>query len=207
MAQGAGLFIVITGPTGVGKSTVAQELIQRNQQICKSISVTTRPLRDNEQEGVEYRFKSRQAFEEMIDRGAFIEYVLQFNTYYYGLERAQVEQMRNDGKDVILELDVDGAKRIRRSIPDAVFIYVLPPDITALRTRLESKQISEEERLQYMRRSCDYVGDAMNFRYVVTNDDARTCARRIESIIEAERYLSARNEEAIENLMRQCERS
>ncbi len=205
MSQKEGLFIIITGPTGVGKSSVAQALMRRNADIHKAISMTTRPLREEEKDGVDYLFTSKQSFEEMIDRGEFAEYSLQFNTDYYGIPRNQLEKMSREGKDAILELDMPGAKKLKRNFPRALCICILPPSLNAMEERLRAKYVDEELEKKQMRLTCDRMGDMMNFQYIVVNDDVETCAKNIDSIISAEHFRSIYHEKLLDGLQQQCD--
>lgn len=206
MEQETGLLVVITGPTGVGKSSVCQTLQNDNERLEKALSVTTRPPREGEQDGVDYTFKSPQAFESMIDQGEFIEYSLQNNTDYYGLTWTDIDQRSAEGKDVLLELDVVGARRIRRTFANAVFIFVLPPTIEDMEQRLRSgKKLDDSATKRQVRLACEHIYDAVNFRYTVVNDDLQRCAREIENIIAAEHCRSSRREGFLRQLQNQCE--
>ena len=196
-----GLLLVISGPAGVGKGTINLSLISRNSDIRMSVSATTRQPRPGEIDGVHYFFKTEEAFRQMIDEGAFLEYMRVFDLHYYGTPKSFVEQELAEGRSVILEIDVNGAMRVKAAYPDAVLIFIAPPSMSELKSRLihrgtESSEAIERrfetayQELEFMKR----------YDYVVVNDILDLAIARSEQIISAERCRVSRNGELIEKL-------
>ena len=196
-----GLLLVVSGPAGVGKGTINQTLISRNNDIRMSVSATTREPRRGEIDGVHYFFKSEEAFQKMIDEGAFLEYMRVFNTHYYGTPKSFVEQELSEGRSVILEIDVQGAMRVKAAYPDAVLIFIAPPSMSELKSRLIHRGTESteaiERRFQTAYQELEYV---KQYDYVVVNDILDLAIARTEDIISAERCRVSRNGELIERL-------
>ncbi len=196
-----GLLLVISGPAGVGKGTINNTLVERNSDIRMSVSATTRPARPGEIDGVHYFFKTEEAFQKMIDEGAFLEYMRVFNTHYYGTPKSFVEQELREGRSVILEIDVQGAMRVKSAYPDAVLIFIAPPSMSELKSRLihRGTESSEtiERRFDTAYKEMEYIG---KYDYVVVNDILDQAIVRAEDIIVAERCRVSRNGELIEKL-------
>lgn len=196
-----GLLLVISGPAGVGKGTINLSLISRNSDIRMSVSATTRPPRPGEIDGVHYFFKSEEEFQKMIESGAFLEYMRVFNTHYYGTPKSFVEQELAEGRSVILEIDVQGAMRVKAAYPDAVLIFIAPPSMSELKSRLihRGTESSEaiERRFETAFQEMEFVD---RYDYVVVNDILDLAIARTEDIIVAERCKVSRNGELIEKL-------
>ncbi len=197
-----GLLLVVSGPAGVGKGSINQALIQRNSDIRMSVSATTRAPRPGEINGVHYFFKTEEEFKKMIDEGAFLEYMRVFNTHYYGTPKSFVEQELKEGRSVVLEIDVQGAMRVKAAYPDAVLIFIAPPSMSELKTRLIGRGTESaeavERRFETAYQELDYVN---KYDYVVVNDILDLAIARVEHILSAERCRSVRNGELIEKLM------
>ena len=196
-----GLLLVISGPAGVGKGTINLSLISRNSDIRMSVSATTRSPRPGEIDGVHYFFKSDAEFQKMIESGAFLEYMRVFNTHYYGTPKSFVEQELTEGRSVILEIDVQGAMRVKAAYPDAVLIFIAPPSMSELKSRLihRGTESSEaiERRFETAFQEMEFVD---RYDYVVVNDILDLAIARTEDIIVAERCRVSRNGELIEKL-------
>ena len=196
-----GLLLVISGPAGVGKGTINLSLISRNSDIRMSVSATTRSPRPGEIDGVHYFFKSEEEFQKMIEEGAFLEYMRVFNTHYYGTPKSFVEQELSEGRSVILEIDVQGAMRVKAAYPDAVLIFIAPPSMSELKSRLIHRGTESteaiERRFQTAFEELEYVKE---YDYVVVNDILDLAIARTEDIIVAERCRVSRNSELIEKL-------
>ena len=196
-----GLLLVVSGPAGVGKGTVNSTLIERNADIRMSVSATTRAPRPGEINGVHYFFKSEEEFKKMIDEGAFLEYMHVFDMHYYGTPKSFVEQELAEGRSVILEIDVHGAMRVKAAYPDAVLIFIAPPSMSELKSRLihRGTESSEaiERRFETAYQELEYV---KHYDYVVVNDILDLAIARTEQIISAERCRVIRNGELIEKL-------
>lgn len=196
-----GLLLVISGPAGVGKGTVNNALIERSSDIRMSVSATTRPARPGEIDGVHYFFKTEEAFQKMIDEGAFLEYMRVFDTHYYGTPKSFVEQELAEGRSVILEIDVQGAMNVKAAYPDAVLIFIAPPSMSELKSRLIHRGTESTEaidrRFKTAFQEMEYIG---KYDYVVVNDILDQAIVRTEDIIVAERCRVSRNGELIEKL-------
>ena len=196
-----GLLLVISGPAGVGKGTINQSLISRNSDIRMSVSATTRAPRPGEIDGVHYFFKSEEEFQKMIESGAFLEYMRVFNTHFYGTPKSFVEQELAEGRSVILEIDVQGAMRVKAAYPDAVLIFIAPPSMSELKSRLIHRGTESSEaidrRFETAYQEMEFVD---RYDYVVVNDILDLAIARTEDIIVAERCRVSRNGELIEKL-------
>ena len=182
VARSGGLF-VISAPSGAGKTSLVKALLARNPALTVSVSHTTRPRRPNEEEGREYWFVTPQEFQERQARGEFLEHARVFDNFY-GTGRATVEAQLTAGRDVILEIDWQGARQVRQSAPDCTTIFILPPSRAALEERLRNRQTDTPEVIA--RRLRDAVGDMSHydeFGYVVVNDDFDTACGQLECIL------------------------
>ncbi|HPX71616.1 MAG TPA: guanylate kinase [Acholeplasmataceae bacterium] len=182
-----GLLIVISGPSGVGKSSVRKALFDMpGQDLVYSISMTTRKPRNGEKEGVDYYFVTKETFEEKIKNGEFLEWA-NFVGNYYGTPREKVEELLDEGMQVVLEIEVDGALQVRRQMKDAVFIFLVPPSKEALINRLKSRgtECADELQERIDKAEKEYLL-AYKYDYIVVNDEVNNAADRIMAIIRAE---------------------
>ncbi len=187
-----GLLLVISGPAGAGKGSVASELI-KDENIRLSISATTRAPRGKEENGREYYFYEREQFERMIEEGGFIEYA-QYLENYYGTPKKPVDDWRKDGKDVILEIEVQGCEIVKKAVPDCVSIFIMPPSMEILEKRLRGRGTETEENVQRrMKRAGEELVLARNYDYVVVNDSLEDCVKNVKAIITAEKLRSERS--------------
>ena len=182
-----GLLIVLSGPSGVGKGTVRKALFEMpEQEFVYSVSMTTRAPRPGEVDGVDYYFVSREEFERQIASGNLLEYA-EFVGNYYGTPKDKVEEQLNKGKEVILEIEVNGAFQVREKCKDAVFIFLVPPTRRALYERLKSRGTECEERiLARIEKANKEFKLAHQYDYIVVNDEIYNAADRIMAIIRAE---------------------
>ncbi len=180
-----GILTVVSGFSGAGKGTVIKELISMHEDYALSISMTTRAPREGEIEGKHYFFTTRDEFEKNIASDGLIEFA-EYCGNYYGTPRSYVEECLNAGKNVILEIEMQGALKIRSKFKDAVLIFIIPPDAESLKDRLEGRGTEEKDvikkRLVRAVEEADGVG---HYDYVVVNDTPAACAARVHSIIEA----------------------
>ena len=182
--KGEGLLIVISGFSGAGKGTLMKRLIEDYQNYALSISMTTRPPRQGEVEGREYFFATREQFEEKIAQDGFIEYA-SYCGNYYGTPRAYVESQLAAGKDVILEIEIQGAMKIKEKYPDALLLFVMPPSAKALYSRLTGRGTETEEVIQkrLSRAEEESVG-IEGYDYVMINDDLEQCVRQLHQLLQ-----------------------
>jgi guanylate kinase len=183
-----GDLIVITGPSGVGKGTLVERVIERVDNLKQSVSVTTRPIRPGEKEGVSYFFRTREQFEAMIANGEFMEWA-EFAGYLYGTPRDWVDKELDDGKDVILEIEVVGAKQVHKLYPAAVLIFISPPTFEELEDRLRLRGTETEEKIQQrLAKAREELLERNIFQYEVVNDVVDSAVTKLVHIVYAERY-------------------
>lgn len=182
-----GLLIVLSGPSGVGKGTVRKQIFDDPTTSYKySISMTTRDKRDGEIDGVDYFFKTKEEFETLIQQDQFIEYA-EYVGNYYGTPVQYVKDTMEAGHDVFLEIEVEGAKQVRKKFPDALFIFLAPPSLEHLRERLVGRGTESDEKIQKRVSDARKEVEMMNlYDYVVVNDKVNLAKQRIQSIVEAE---------------------
>lgn len=196
-----GLLIIVSGPSGAGKGTVLKKVFDEIDSLRYSVSVTTRKPRAGEIEGESYFFKSQEEFKAMIERDEFLEYQLVFDRYY-GTPKKYVEELRNNGFDVVLEIDVKGALSVKEKVKDAVLIFLTPENKDILKQRLIGRKTeSEEELIKRINESISELETIDKYEYVVINDEIERCARDIITIINAEKCKVRRNAEFINKLL------
>jgi len=177
-------LIVVSGASGVGKGTVLKKVMEKRPELRFSVSATTRDPRPGEIEGVHYYFVTRQQFEEMIDRGEFLEYDAHAANYY-GTPRAQAEEKLLHGS-VLLDIDPNGAKQVRRSEPKAVLVFIMPPSKEELERRLRGRGDTPEDQIQLRMSRADWeMEQRFWYDYVLVNDDPDRCAGELLKIIDS----------------------
>ena len=200
--QRNGLLLVVSGPAGVGKGTLDKALMERNTRIKMSVSATTRAPRPGEVEGVHYFFKTEEEFKAMVDRGEFLEYMHVFGSNYYGTPRSFVEQHLANGFDVILEIDVQGAMKVKQAFPDAVLIFITAPSMSEIKSRLIGRGTESMEQVEKrFATAFEEVKMIPRYDYVVVNDVVDKAVHHMEAILEAERCRVSRSSDLIESFM------
>jgi len=181
----SGKLIVISAPSGAGKTTLVRALCEADPELMVSVSHTTRPRRNGEAEGIAYHFTDVDSFMEMVDREHFLEYTKVFDNYY-GTSKSTVESQLNDGYDVILEIDWQGAARIRQLVPECISIFILPPSYQALEIRLTGR--GEDDSTSIQRRMRDAINELSHYNeyeYLVINDDFEQALSELRGILTA----------------------
>ncbi len=198
-----GVFI-ISGPSGSGKDTLIVRLLEKLPELRFSISSITRGMREGENQGEKYNFITREKFEDMINNGELLEY----NTYvgnYYGTPKAPVVKAIEDGCDMIIEVDVNGAAQIREKLTDAVSIFIMPPSYEELKARLSGRGTETEELIdRRMNSALGEIRRASEYDYIVVNDDIDTAVNDIMSVILSQRLKTERKSYIIEEVLKKC---
>ena len=189
--------VVISGPSGAGKSSFVKALLNGNDgDLVYSVSATTRPKRAHEVEGKDYFFLTRDEFQRRVEAGDFVEHA-QVHGEMYGTLRSQIERVLESGRNVLLDVDVQGGKSVRRVYPDAVLIFVLPPSLEDLEERLRARGTDREDRIQVRLENAEREMKEMRaYDYAVVNDDLETATRKVLAIVEAERCRASRRIDA-----------
>ena len=184
-----GLLIVLSGPSGVGKGTVRKAIFERDDNEFEySVSMTTRPMRKGEVDGVDYYLRTKEEFEAMIEAGEMLEYA-EYVGNYYGTPLTYVNKTLDEGKDVFLEIEVQGAQQVKEKVPDGVFIFLTPPDLAELKARIVGRGTDSpeviEERMRVARQEIEMMA---LYDYAVVNDQVQNAVDRIKDIIVSEHY-------------------
>lgn len=192
MIKKRGLLLVVSGPSGTGKGTICKKMVEMNDAIKLSVSATTRQPRLGEKEGISYYFKTREEFEKMVENGEFLEYAMIYDNYYGTPKQAIVDQL-DAGVDVILEIEMQGARQIREVCPDAVFVFILPPSLDELKHRIVGRGTETKEQIEKRFNSAyneiKLLGD---YDYFIFNNIVDKSAEEIFEIIKSEKSRVAR---------------
>lgn len=195
------LVFIVSGPSGSGKSTLVEKLLELPDTMF-SISATTRQPRSRESDGKWYHFVSGEEFQRMVDAGEFLEHACVFGKHRYGTPRRWVEESRAKGLDLVLEIDVQGAEQVKKALPAAVAIFILPPSREELEKRIRARgQDSNEEIGRRLDRARQEMQRYTDYDYIVVNDDLERAGREVQAIASAARSRSARNERRIRRIL------
>lgn len=195
-----GVLAVVSGFSGAGKGTVMKRLLESHEDYALSVSVTTRAPRPGEVDGKDYFFRTKDEVEKMIQEDQLLEYA-RYVDNYYGTPRSYVEEMLSRGKNVILEIEIQGAMKIKEKIPEAVLIFVTPPDIQELKKRLEGRGTETKEVIaSRLGRAAEEAEGMEDYDYLLINDQLEECVSELHRIISSERCRTQRNREFINRI-------
>lgn len=191
-----GNLIIISGTTCAGKGTVIDKLLERNHDLALSISYTSRPIREGEVNGKDYIFVSRDEFEQKIKNGDFLEYAKSHREDYYGTPKKELQEMLNKGKDVILEINVDGAKYVKEMFPEVLLIFIMAPSMEEVKRRIKERgKESPKQIVERFKSAYREINEIPHYNYVVINDKVLNAVDKIEAIIKASKCQVDRIEE------------
>lgn len=187
-----GMLIVVSGPSGCGKGTILKEIL-KDSNFYYSVSATTREPREGEIDGIHYNFLKKDKFEELISNGGMLEYASYCGNYYGSPKKAAIDKL-NEGKDVILEIEVQGAEQVLKNFPDACSVFILPPSVKELRRRLNKRGTESEDKIdKRVNASINEIKQAINYDYVMVNGDLDEAVNELKAIIKAEKCSSKRS--------------
>ena len=198
-----GTLVVVSGFAGTGKGTVMKELLKRYDSYALSISATTRNPRGGEVDGREYFFKTKEEFEQMIEADEFVEFACYVGNYY-GTPKKYVQEQLAAGRDVILEIEIQGALKIKSQFPDALLLFIAPPSADVLKERLVGRGTETEDVIeQRLARAVEESKGIENYDYLVVNDDLDECVENVHQMIQSAGWKMSRREKDVEELRRQ----
>jgi len=205
-----GQLIVVSAPSGAGKDTIVKELVKRNKNFWISVSATSRKPRKGEKEGVDYYYMSKEEFEKNIEEGFFLEYT-KYADNYYGTPKKYIKDHLDQGKDVILIIEIEGAANVKEMLPESLLIFIMPPSIKELVRRLKIRGTEDNEKIiKRFHKTYKEINEVTKYNYVVVNDKIEDAVDKLEAIIKAEKcrvdrieevYLDTKEEEIHELLM------
>lgn len=197
----SGALFIVTAPSGAGKTSLVRELVKDDDSLCISVSHTTRPRREGERDGVDYFFVDREEFERKREADAFLEHAEVYG-HYYGTSREWVQQQREQGLDVILEIDWQGAEQVRKLDPTACSIFILPPSVETLRQRLETRALDDEKTIERrMRQARQELAQSRKSDYLVINEEFERALADIRAIIRSRHLRREEQQTRYANLM------
>ena len=191
----SGQLIVISAPSGCGKGSVINGLLERNKNIWLSVSTTSRKIRENDIPGITYNFVTKEEFEKLILEGYFLEYT-NYVGNYYGTPKGTIKEKLEQGIDVVLEIEIEGAANIKKLIPEAIFIFILPPPLKTMVKRLKKRGTDSKEKiLERFHTAYKEINEVTKYNYVVVNDVLEEAINKVDAIIKAEKCRVDRIEE------------
>jgi len=202
MSASEPLVLIVSGPSGAGKSSIVQKILELPGTML-SVSCTTRPPRETESDGKWYNFVTEQEFQQMVTRGEFLEYAQVFGKHWYGTPRKWLDLARAQKKDLVLEIDVQGALQVKHKVPDAIAIFVLPPSRNDLEKRIRARgQDSEDEIVRRLERARQEMLSYSSYDFAIINDDLARATQEAQAIARGSRCQVARNEERIREILK-----
>lgn len=199
-----GILVVVSGFSGAGKGTVMKRLLEKYKDYALSVSATTRNPREGEVDGREYFFRTKEEFEKLIEEDALIEYA-QYVGNYYGTPRSYVEEQLSQGKNVILEIEIQGAMKVKEKIPEALLVFVTPPTVEELKNRLVGRGTETEDVIaDRLARAAEEAEGMDEYDYILVNDDLEECVENLHQIIRSEHARTVRNTEFVEEIKQQA---
>lgn len=182
-----GLLIVVSGPSGAGKGTICKEFMEKNKNVLLSVSSTTRLPRENEVDGESYHFITKEQFEEMIEKDELLEFVHVFGNYY-GTGKKWVTERLQSGEDVLLEIEIVGAMKVKEKYPNALLVFILPPSLSELKYRIQSRGTETEEQIRgRLERAMEEIHHIKAYDYFIINENVSEAVKELESIVLAEK--------------------
>ncbi len=202
-----GVLLVISGPSGVGKGTVIKRLFEMDENLYFSVSATTRKPRPGEIDGVHYSFKTNEQFEHDIETGEMLEHA-NFNGNYYGTPKSAIEEEIASGKDIVLDIEIQGAKSVKRLMPEAVLVYILPPSIDELKRRLIGRNTEDAQTIAgRLHTAYNELHEAPElYDFFIVNDTVENAAEKIHYIIEGERCGKSAMQEVLKQILEEAEK-
>lgn len=202
MSQSDPLVLIVSGPSGSGKSTLVQKILELPGTML-SVSCTTRPPRSTESDGKWYNFVTEDEFQQMVARGEFLEYAQVFGKHWYGTPRKWIDLARAQKKDLVLEIDVQGALQVKRKLPNAMAVFVLPPSRADLEKRIRARgQDSEEEIVRRLERARQEMLSYSSYDFAIINDNLERAGQEAQAIAAGSRCQVARNEDRIREILK-----
>ena len=194
-----GQLLIVSAPSGAGKTSLIKALMKQDQRVEVSVSHTTRPQRSGEAEGVNYFFISTETFHEMREAGAFFESAEVFG-HFYGTSLTQLEARLSDGADVILEIDWQGAQQVRKLLPDSAWLFILPPSLEALKSRLQARGQDAEDTIEIrMRAARDEISHWDEADYLIINDQFDSALEALQALVRSLRLRTGQQQSALQN--------
>lgn len=195
-----GILFVVSAPAGCGKDSILEKALAKDINLSYSVSATTRAMRPGETEGISYYFKSREEFEDMLSKGELLEHT-EYCGNYYGTPKQVVTESLENGQNVVLKIEIEGAGNVKKMMPDAVLIFILPPSMQELSRRLHKRGTEDEETIQKRLKQAETeISFAGNYDYVIVNGDLDTAVSDLVAIVKAEGFRTERNKEQIESI-------
>lgn len=183
-----GILIVVSGPSGCGKSTIDQRIVKDNKNVIISVSDTTRKKRTGEVDGIDYNYISKDEFEANIKNNKYLEYAIVHSDNYYGTPAYRIDEQLNKGIDVILEIDIEGARKVNELRKDAVFIFIMPPSMSELKNRLIGRKTETKEQIvERFTKAYKEINEVSTYNYVIVNDDLEESIKKFKSILICEK--------------------